>query len=468
MMTKVTMIAAIISLLMITIECEIRFAFTFWRDGVREPDTGLNSNNEDVIGEKWSSPGELTPSGMRMHFLFGRRNRFRWTDFMTYKYDSKEIYVKSTDYNRTIMSALSHLQGLYLGEVGPTLTTGQQEKALPPVTSELFTSETNALGANALPNGISVIPVHLFSRDRAYFFYDNPFLCKPIKDMFEQNLKLKQISDLLESIDSTWGSKLKLALNLKDDSYILNFENMNLIANSFVSAYFEDRSLKKFTDAGINLEQFLQVCNEIQFNNNLYVNNGDPFKWFAMIVMTPFLEDVFRWMDTRIENDIAKIEYTGYAAPKLVLYSAHDITLGAAQTILQDAFQDKIKYLYETPFASSFIWELYRPDEKEASTLIADDYTVKITYNEVDYLTVSYPEFKNALKRYMLSTEQLFEFCGWNQRENTPRAYVNATIILSILLFFAIIGLIILFLIFKKISKSDKIALNQEPKLNAL
>lgn len=468
-MTKVTLILATICLLFNIIRCEIRFAFTFWRHGARAPDRGLNGNNIDIIGEQWESPGELTASGMRMHYLLGKENKYRWDGFLSTSYDNKEIYVKSTDYRRTIMSALSHLQGLYPSGTGPTLTVGQIAKALPPVTSELFASETNSLGGNALPDATQVVPVHLFDKNGPYFFYYDPYACQPIKEMFEKNTKLKQNVDILESIDFNWGSKLKLALNLNDDSFLLNFGNMYLIADSYVAAYIDNRPLTKFIDAGINLEQFFRVAHEFEFNNIFYLYNGDQDKWFARIVMTPFFEDVFRWMDTRIAFDIAGFEYTGFVAPKVVLYSAHDVTLGAAQTILAEAFADQIKVLYETPYASSFIWELYRPDDIDISTLSADNYTIKISYNKEEYLTLQYLQFKKTLLKYILSSKLLNEFCGWNndQSEMVPRSYITATIILSILLFVSVLGLIILFIIYKK-TQNSSVALNKEQIVSVL
>ena len=448
MMTKVTIITAVMCLLLNVMVCEIRFAFSVWRHGARAPDRGLNAQNVDILGETWTSKGELTPSGMRMHYLLGTRNRNRWSGFISNSFDPKELYVASTDFNRTIMSVLSHLQGLYPPGTGPTLTAGQAAKALPPVTSSIIDSTKASLGTFALGNQVQVIPVHVFDANGPYFIYSNPSKCGSILKLLPANAKMKENVDVLNKINTNWGAKLKVALNLNDDTFLSVFENMYLVADSFVAAYVDDRALKRFTDAGINLNQFLEYAHEFEFNNIFLYYNGDADKMFAKIGATPKISDVLRWMDTRIANDVAGVGYTGYAAPKLALYSAHDITLGTLQTILSAAFSLS---KYETPYASSFIWELYRPDgAPDNSKLTASDYTVKIAYNDVNnYLSMSYAEFKNKLQSYLLSDQQLSDFCGWTATTTSdlkpvPTSYIDATIVLSVLLFCAVVALIIL------------------------
>ena len=60
--------------------------------------------------------GELTPMGMRQHFLLGHEMRKRYTgegNLLDENYNAYEVYVRSTDVNRTIVSAMSHMQGMF-------------------------------------------------------------------------------------------------------------------------------------------------------------------------------------------------------------------------------------------------------------------------------------------------------------------------------------------------------------------
>lgn len=59
-------------------------------------------------------PGQLTNTGKTQHYRFGQWLRRRYdADFLPAHYSAKKIYVRSTDYDRTIASALCNLAGLY-------------------------------------------------------------------------------------------------------------------------------------------------------------------------------------------------------------------------------------------------------------------------------------------------------------------------------------------------------------------
>uniref|UniRef100_G3PM22 Lysosomal acid phosphatase n=1 Tax=Gasterosteus aculeatus aculeatus TaxID=481459 RepID=G3PM22_GASAC len=57
--------------------------------------------------------GQLSQEGMRQHYDLGRFLRNRYQGFLNKSYDRQEISVRSTDYDRTLMSAEANLAGLY-------------------------------------------------------------------------------------------------------------------------------------------------------------------------------------------------------------------------------------------------------------------------------------------------------------------------------------------------------------------
>jgi len=57
--------------------------------------------------------GQLTTRGMRRHLELGRWLRQRYTDWLSPTYDRAEVVIRSTDVDRTLMSALSNLAGLF-------------------------------------------------------------------------------------------------------------------------------------------------------------------------------------------------------------------------------------------------------------------------------------------------------------------------------------------------------------------
>lgn len=88
--------------------------FKLFRHGDRTP---VNTFYGDLYNEtfwaKYGGFGQLTEVGMRQHFDYGRFIRTRYTDFLDELYNKNKVHVRSTDFDRTIMSAQSLLSGLF-------------------------------------------------------------------------------------------------------------------------------------------------------------------------------------------------------------------------------------------------------------------------------------------------------------------------------------------------------------------
>lgn len=106
-------------------------AFEITRHGARY---GLHSDYFNETSPAWR-PGELTQNGKRQHYLIGSemRNRYMVKNALLdpLRYRASEVYVRSTDRNRTIESALSQLLGLY--PLGHSLDDNQTSSALPTI-----------------------------------------------------------------------------------------------------------------------------------------------------------------------------------------------------------------------------------------------------------------------------------------------------------------------------------------------
>ena len=89
------------------------FIFEHFRHGARSPCNGEFINNTDELGGKWQNYGTLTKVGIKQHYLLGIKNRNRYKNFISNQYNSNEIRIFSSSYNRTIMSAQAQLLGFY-------------------------------------------------------------------------------------------------------------------------------------------------------------------------------------------------------------------------------------------------------------------------------------------------------------------------------------------------------------------
>lgn len=90
--------------------------------------------------------GQLTPKGMHQEFELGSKMRSAYVDqyhLLASRYTAGTLYVYSTDYDRTLMSAQSFLMGLYPPGTGPSLASGR----------------------SALPNAARPIPIHTIATE---------------------------------------------------------------------------------------------------------------------------------------------------------------------------------------------------------------------------------------------------------------------------------------------------------------
>jgi hypothetical protein len=469
------MIAVILGMIInITlISCELRFVWTMFRHGARAPQSGLSAGNIDMLGQQWVNPGELTAVGMRMHYLLGHRNRLRYGTFLSNTYTPLEIYIKSSDFNRTIMSAQAQLQGLYPPPSGPTLSNAQQNIAYPPDNNYDLAQQQSLLGSSALMNGIQVFPIHVFdTTDPNFFFVSNPTACTPLINVLLQNEQNPTIQNFLTKFNTTYGAQL---LNLfgktSNPNYFMNYNLVSLLFDTFLSDYTDQRNLTALANAGIDLVAFNNSAYEFHFNDMLLNYNGDTNLTFAKIVMSSQLRDVLNWMTWRIGNDTSGNQaYTGYGNPKYVMYSEHDFTLGSAQAFLNAALGPINEYAMS--YASNLFIELWRPDNvADPTTLKASDYYVNIIYNEhVLLASVSFPTFNSSITNLTWSPNDVFNFCGFNTTSQNAvfNSYYYATVALSCICFVLVCGIIVFFIVYLMGKRNSGVMQTDKPITSAV
>ena len=148
-------------------EEKLRWAFELFRHGARTPYDGMSYNFYDCFSRKWDGLKELTGVGLRQHFLVGYRNRLKYMEennLIKDVYDPREVYLISTDTNRTIMSAMSNLQGIYRNYTTPNLTINQIDnakiKGLNGTYEQKINKKIEELKKSYIEDGISIMPIH--------------------------------------------------------------------------------------------------------------------------------------------------------------------------------------------------------------------------------------------------------------------------------------------------------------------
>ena len=139
-------------------EDKLVFAIDLIRHGDRAP-------IQDLASPRYNWPeglGELTPRGMNQEYELGRKMRYEYVEryqLLPKSYQTGTIYVRSSDMDRTLMSAESFLMGLYPLGSGPRFS----------------------YGSVALPGAFQPIPIHTVAADQDTLFY-------PLSDKQKQAL----------------------------------------------------------------------------------------------------------------------------------------------------------------------------------------------------------------------------------------------------------------------------------------
>ena len=97
-----------------SINTELKLVQILFRHGDR---AAVSSYPNDIYNEsiwyKYGGFGQLTQTGMNQHHDFGTYLRNRYLGVLDTIFNRNKVFIRSTDYDRTLMSAYSLLSGLY-------------------------------------------------------------------------------------------------------------------------------------------------------------------------------------------------------------------------------------------------------------------------------------------------------------------------------------------------------------------
>ena len=182
------------------------------RHGARAPIKGFLN----VPWVKKQSLGELTPVGQRQHYNLGKIMALKYKSFFDQGLNNENYWIRSTDFNRTLMSAFSHMFGLTEELSGQELSfDNNNENLLPPIAKTFAAPSVDF--KTALPDGVVPFPIH--SRltdnevDMMMFGETCPKIKKRVDSLYEQlNNELKEKSSFINLMNEA-----KKRFSIQDD-----------------------------------------------------------------------------------------------------------------------------------------------------------------------------------------------------------------------------------------------------------
>ena len=482
-MNKYREIIIIFSVLFIQIICKnlkssiennadkLLFVWKHFRHGARGPYIAVNPKTHlDFIGEVWNSLGELTPLGLRMHYLLGVSTKKAYSSFISEKYNPNELYIQSTNVNRTMISVYAFLKGLYDNNTSTDLTEKQikRGKILNSNYSSDIEEKINKIGKKSIEGGVSEIPVHIIDRTKLEFGLYEAGNCPGITKYQKENQESERVKKIYEEIkkhtNDTFGNYVLKFMNTTDLNYLFNKTNIYYLSDTFFSNYFNGRKMKYINDTGINMEEFFQNSFNVTFIDTYHYTFGIPSTDTVYITVSPMFRNILHYMDLRIKLDKEnKADEIIADSPRFVVMSGHDTSLAPIDIFMESEFG--IDFGMAT-YASSQTFELW----KNGTT---GKYSIHYLFNQKLKGIFDFDEFKIKVNNKTYAHEQIKNICFPNETESlsfieTINIYSNSFNQKNVLIFISISSIIFILIarIFYQKNKARKNLVNKINMIN--
>ena len=396
---------------------KLLFVFQQFRHGARQPYRSFDDKNwKDIFKESWKGNGELTPIGMRMHYLLGINTKMKYNEFLK-EYNPNDILIRSTDVNRTILSGFSTLQGLFNNSDNHILNENQITKGiiLNKNYSESISHKIKNLGNKAVEGGFGFYPNHIFptNYNHQYNIFrrsDCPGIVKYLNEIKNSDEIKKLTFEISEKINNTYGEYIFKFMNksgVEEPLYLYNYDNLFDIADTFITDYFNGKELKYINNTGINMEEFYNECLNISFVESYYRTFGISPTKLLYLSISPVFNSLFNYMDKRIEIDKNPREKINSSdSPKFVLTAGHDNSLGLNDLFLKHEFNLNFE---RAEYSQSQVYELWKNE-------LDNNYYIKYLVNQKLKATYLYEEFKLKVKTKLYSQETINEICNSSEK----------------------------------------------------
>eukprot|EP00742_Colponemidia_sp_Colp-10_P004178 GILJ01004457.1.p1 GENE.GILJ01004457.1~~GILJ01004457.1.p1 ORF type:complete len:451 (+),score=61.98 GILJ01004457.1:38-1390(+) len=331
---------------------ELRLMLEVCRHGARSPLTFIQGDPNNA--STWvGGPGQLTAVGMRQHYLVGHELRRRLvlsSSFLGGSYSASQVWVRSSDFVRTIQSAQSQMFGLF--PEGLTVQASIPAAAgVPPFQVEGQPEVVKALGNNAMPHRFQPVPIQTVDGNEEYLLRSYE-LCPRVRQLFHERMLSTEWKRVEEENKEFLSQVARLA-----SMESLPLVNVSVVSDPLVAELWEGRPLPNGFSAA--------TADRLAGLYDFVLSQLFHSKESQRLSVSVFFSDVLHKMDAEIHGSAA-----GQRRPELRfgLYSAHDSTVAAVLASLG------VWDFKNPPFASTLFFELHK-------TVSGQDF-VRVIYND--------------------------------------------------------------------------------------
>ncbi|KAI6183298.1 Acid phosphatase [Aphelenchoides bicaudatus] len=341
------------------------FIQALWRHGDRSPILAYTIPSDKLGPANWTKGGggygQLSPTGMNQHMLLGGKLRTRYNNTISPRYVANEVYIRSTDVNRTLLSAISNMVGFY------PYSSAVPNEDVPNKFSQW--PHFVPVPVHTVPEHWDpVLGVHNCSYERTVF--------EKLVNSTEWKKTVKDNQDLLNKVQKFGGFKnftLDQIIGVRDTLFI---EKTSTIDGIHMPDHFTEELFNQIDElAGVvdDLEDGINVAKDGDFDFSIELPKvtGGPLLWEIINHM----QQKRACLDKTSKRTDDEQKACDYFDPlKYYAFSAHDSTIST----LFSTFGFKESNFNSTGlphYASCVTIELY-----QSTTKGTKDYKIKVLY----------------------------------------------------------------------------------------
>ncbi|VIO93335.1 Histidine acid phosphatase family protein [Brugia malayi] len=349
---------------------ELIFIQIVWRHGDRAPifTYPTDTHQEDAWPYGW---GELTELGMMQQFALGQLIRQRYIEkdynFLSQNYKPKELYIRSTDVNRTLISAMANLAGMY--------PTGIPGKDYPEY--------------KQWPSHWTPIPIHTIDNEED--FVGNVFSRCPRVDQLTAIIRCskhyRDIADENKDFFDYVSKKSGMKVNLANVHTINDIHYAEMMHNLSQPSWITDDVSKKLSNLSMITSEFIYGISEPYLPELIKLRGGSLLKLF--------LENINQKKECLSNPKNSSCSWI--LQRKYFALSAHDTTVAALLATLAD---EKILEESLPQYTASIAIELWNKTDV--------GFAVKILFHE------AFHHQYRAITRFTKGCPSDSDFCPLN------------------------------------------------------